>query len=153
MLEFNKIIFITENDNSEGPLAAVLCKHWLPLEKIDVESRGLAVVFEEPMNPKTVAVAEANDFQIEHTSKQLQDDDFGEDVLALVLDETKKQTVYDEYSSAVNVYTITEYVNEAGSILNPEGGDLSDYSQLYDTVNEATKKVAYKLRESKFQED
>ena len=70
-----------------------------------------------------------------------------------VLDEAKKQTVYDEYPSAVNVYTITEYVNEDGSILNPDGGDLSDYAQLYDTVNEATKKVAYKLRESKFQED
>ena len=153
MLEFNKIIFITENDNSEGPLAAVLCKKWLPLEKIEVDSRGLAVVFEEPMNPKTVAVAESNDFEIEHTSKQLQDDDFGQDVLALVLDEAKKQTVYDEYPSAVNVYTITEYVNEAGSILNPDGGDLSDYAQLYDAVNEATKKVAYKLRESKFQED
>ena len=105
------------------------------------------------MNPKTVAVAESNDFEIEHTSKQLQDDDFGQDVLALVLDEAKKQTVYDEYPSAVNVYTITEYVNEAGSILNPDGGDLSDYAQLYDAVNEATKKVAYKLRESKFQED
>ncbi len=153
MLEFNRIIFITENDNSEGPLAAVLCKKWLPLEKIEVESRGLAVVFEEPMNPKTVAVAESNDLEIEHTSKQLQDDDFGQDVLALVLDEAKKQTVYDEYPSAVNVYTITEYVNEAGSILNPDGGDLSDYAQLYDAINEATKKVAYKLRESKFQEN
>ena len=154
MLEFNRIIFVTENDNSEGPLAAVLCKKWLPLEKIEVDSRGLAVVFEEPMNPKTVAVAESNDIEIEHTSKQLQDEDFGQDVLVLVLDEAKKQTVYDEYQdAAINVYTITEYVNEAGSILNPDGGDLSDYAQLYDTVNEATKKVAYKLRESKFQED
>lgn len=153
MLEFNKIIFITENDNSEGPLAAELCKKWLPLEKIEVISRGLAVVFEEPMNPKTVAVAETNEIEIEHTSKQLKDDDFGEDVLVFVLDEAKKQTVYDEYPSAVNVYTITEYVNEAGSILNPDGGDLSDYAQLYDAVNDATKKVAYKLRESKFQEE
>ena len=70
-------------------------------------------------------------------------------MLVLVLDESRKQTIYDDYASAVNVYTITEYVNEAGSIVNPDGEDLDEYANLYATLEDITKKVAYKIRETK----
>ncbi len=149
MLEFNKIIFITDADDSEGPLAAALCKHWLPLDNVEVDSRGLQVAFEQPMNPKMMTIADSKGMTIEHTTKQLSDEEFGDDVLALVLDESRKQTIYDEYSSAVNVYTITEYVNESGSILNPDGESLDEYANLYATLEDITKKVAYKLRENR----
>ena len=54
MLEFSKILFVTDMDTSPGPLAATLLKHYLPLEQVNIDSRGLAVLFPEPMNPKTV---------------------------------------------------------------------------------------------------
>ena len=38
-------------------------------------------------------------------------EDFGKDVLVLVLDETKKQGIYDDFAEAVNVYTLKEYIN------------------------------------------
>lgn len=149
MSDFNKILFVTDSDNSEGPLAAALCKHWLPLQNIEVDSRGLQVAFEEPMNPKMMTIASSKGMNIEHTTKQLQNEEFGDDVLVLVLDESRKQTIYDDYSSAVNVYTVTEYINEAGSIVNPDGEDLDEYANLYATLEDITKKVAYKLREAK----
>ena len=54
--------------------------------------------------------------------------------MVLVLDETKKQGIYDDFAEAVNVYTLKEYINEQGSITNPDGGELADYAKLYDTV-------------------
>ena len=149
MLDYSKILFVTDTDTSPGPLAAVLLKHYLPLEQVDIDSRGLAVLFPEPMNPKTVAIAASKGLDINRTSIQLEAEDFGQDVLILVLDETKKQTIYEDYAEAVNVYTLTEFINEAGSISNPDGGELSDYAKLYETLDEIIIKLATKLKNTK----
>lgn len=146
MLEFSKIIFVTDSDTSPGPLAAVTLKHYLPMESVEVDSRGLAVPFPEPMNPKTVAIAATKGLDMNRTSIQLSAEDFGKETLVLVLDESKKQTVYDDYTEAVNVYTLTEYINEAGSITNPDGGELADYGKLYEVIDDAVKKLANKLK-------
>ena len=150
MLEYSKILFVTDDDTSAGPLAAALLKHYLPLEQVDVDSRGLVVLFSEPMNPKTVAIAASKGLDLNRSSMQLDASDFGEEVLVLVLDETKKQTVYDDYAEAVNVYTLKEYINESGSISNPDGGELSDYAKLYETLDEVIIKLAYKLKQKKY---
>lgn len=147
MLKYSRVLFVTDTDTSPGPLAAALLKHYMPLEQVEIDSRGLTVLFPEPMNPKTVAIAASKGIEIGGNSKQLEAQDFGEDVLVLVLDETKKQTVYDDYTEAVNVYTLTEFINEAGSITNPDGGELVDYAKLYDNLDELIIKLAYKLRQ------
>ena len=149
MLEYSRILFVTDTDTSSGPLAAALLRHYLPLERVEIDSKGLVVLFPEPMNPKTVAIAASKGMDINRTSLQLQPEDFGQDTLVLVLDETKKQTVYDDYTEAVNVYTLTEYINEAGSINNPDGGELADYAKLYENLDEVIIKLAYKLKLSK----
>ena len=132
--------------SSPGPLAAALLKHYLPLENAEIDSRGLAVLFPEPMNPKTVAIAASKGLDINRSSKQLEAEDFGKDVLVLVLDAAKKQTVYDDYTEAVNVYTLKEFINEEGSINNPDGGELSDYAKLYDILDDVIIKLANKLK-------
>lgn len=147
MLKYSKVLFVTDTDTSPGPLATALLKHYMPLEQVEVDSRGLAVPFPEPLNPKTVAIAASKGIEIGGSSRQLEEQDFGEDVLVLVLDETKKQTVYDDYAEAVNVYTLTEFINETGSITNPDGGELVDYAKLYDNLDEVIIKLAYKLRQ------
>ncbi|WP_302626901.1 phosphotyrosine protein phosphatase [uncultured Eubacterium sp.] len=146
MLEYSKILFVTDMDTSPGPLAAALLKHYLPLENAEIDSRGLAVLFPEPMNPKTVAIAASKGLDINRSSKQLEAEDFGKDVLVLVLDAAKKQTVYDDYTEAVNVYTLKEFINEEGSINNPDGGELSDYAKLYDILDDVIIKLANKLK-------
>jgi protein-tyrosine-phosphatase len=149
MLEYSRVLFVTDTDTSLGPLAAALLKHYLPLERADIDSRGLAVLFPEPMNPKTVAIAASKGIDIDRTSEQLVNEDFGQEILVLVLDETKKQRIYDDFADAVNVYTLKEYINEQGSISNPDGGELADYAKLYDTLDEIIIKLANKLKNYK----
>ena len=136
MLEYSKVIFVTDTDTSLGPLAAALLKHYLPQERATID-------------PKTVAIAASKGIEIDRSSVQLTGEDFGKDVLVLVLDETKKQGIYDDFAEAVNVYTLKEYINEQGSITNPDGGELADYAKLYETVDEVIIKLANKLKHNK----
>ena len=39
-----------------------------------------------------------------------------------------------------------EYINEDGSITNPDGVELADYAKLYETLDEVIKKLANKLK-------
>ena len=45
---------------------------------------------------------------------------------------------------------LTEYINEAGSIVNPDGGELADYAKMYETLDNIIQKLANKLKESKY---
>lgn len=146
-MDYNKVIFVTKSDTSRGPLAAaVLTKH-LGITTIESESRGLVVLFPEPMNPKTVAIAASKGIDLSgYSSKPLQEEDFGKEVLVLVLDENYKQTVYDEFKEAVNVYTLKEFVNEQGSINDPYGGELVDYGKLYEDLEQVMRKLVAKIK-------
>ena len=39
MLEYSKVIFVTDTDTSLGPLAAALLKHYLPQERATIDLR------------------------------------------------------------------------------------------------------------------
>lgn len=137
MKAFQKIIFISETDTSRGPLAAAITGRLLLGTDISVESRGLVVLFPEPVNQKTVAVAASRGITLkDYAACQLEEDDFGDDVLALVLDEKYKKRIYEDYSSATNVFTIMEFLGGSGDISDPYGGELSDYGRLYNSLEE-----------------
>lgn len=148
MARFKRVIFISETDTSRGPLAAAIMGRLLMDTDITVESRGLIVLFPEPMNPKTVAVAASRGIVLkDYVSNQLTSEDFGTDVLVLALDEIYKKQIYDEYVEAKNVYSVKEYTDGAGNISDPYGGDLSEYGELYESLQAIIERIVDKLTE------
>lgn len=146
-MDYEKVIFITKSDTSRGPLAAAVLAKQLGISTIESESRGLVVLFPEPMNPKTVAIAASKGIDLSgYSSRPLQKEDFGKEVLVLVLDESFKQTVYDEFKEAVNVYTLKEFVNEQGNVNDPYGGELVDYGKLYEDLEQTIYKLVMKIK-------
>lgn len=146
-MDYEKVIFVTNSDTSRGPLAAAVLTKQLGTSAIKSESRGLVVLFPEPMNPKTVAIAASKGIDLSgYSSKPLQSEDFGKEVLVLVLDESSKQTVYDEFKEAVNVYTLKEFVNEQGSVNDPYGGELVDYGKLYEDLEQIIHRLVMKIK-------
>ena len=96
------------------------------------ESRGMVVLFPEPYNPKAVAVAAKHNMIIPNNSaKQLLNEDFGNDTLVLAMNSYMKQKIYDEYSEAINVYTLSEYAGE------PE-----EYSACFELIYRLVSNVA-----------
>ncbi|MGN0383774.1 MAG: protein tyrosine phosphatase [Eubacterium sp.] len=146
MVKYKKIIFVTETDTSRSPLAAAIMERDKGTLDIEVESRGMVVLFPEPINPKTVAIAAAKGIDIkDYVAVQLTAEDFGSDVLVLVFKDQYKQEVYEEYKEAINVYTIKEFIGESGDVVDPYGGELTDYGEMYDKLTDIVDKLINKL--------
>ena len=55
MKKYSRIVFVSMNNTSKGPMAELLMKHITAHKDIEIISRGLIVLFPEPVNPKANA--------------------------------------------------------------------------------------------------
>lgn len=146
MLTYNKVIFVCRSDTCRGPIAAAIFNRDVWNKDVKAESRGSVVLFPEPANPKAVAVAKSRNIHLEnHKTRQLKAEDFGEDVLVLVMSEKWKATIYEDFKEAENVYTFKEFIDETGDIINPYGGELQTYGEFYDDMEKLVGKVIKKI--------
>ncbi|MBE5958801.1 MAG: phosphotyrosine protein phosphatase [Lachnospiraceae bacterium] len=146
-MDYEKVIFVTNSDTSRGPMAAAILQKNLRFTNIIAESKGMVVLFPEPMNAKMVAVAASKGFDLsKYTSRPLEEEDFGTNVLVLVLEESNKQKIYDSFEKAINVYSVKEFINEPGSFIDPYGGELADYGKAYDDLEDGIIKLAQKIK-------
>ena len=138
MNSFKRIIIVSSEDKTRGPMAAAIMNSLLK-EKEDsflVESRGMIVLFPEPYNPKAAEAAKMRDMKLPSTfSRQLENEDFGVDALVLTMEDEQKQKIYRIYSEARNVFTLCEFAGEGDVKLpNPYGGDVDDYRECFDSL-------------------
>lgn len=146
MLQYDKIIFASTSDTCRGPVAAAIMREIHEMSDIDISSRGIVSLFPEPVNPKAVAVAKSNGIDIgEYMSEQIAGNDFNTDTLVLVMTDSMKKKIYEDFKEAVNVYTIKEFVGESGDVETPYGGELPDYGSSFEEVRRIVNKVAEKL--------
>lgn len=132
MNRYQKVIFVSTGGTSRSILAKAIYRNINTNEDLQIESRGLVVLFEEPVNPKAVAIAKSKGISIEdEKSEQLTMDDFGDDILVLVMTDLLKKKVYDEFENAVNVYSIREFAGEAIDVEAAYGGELTEYGSQF----------------------
>jgi len=146
MLQYKRIIFVSESDTCRGPWAAAIMKNMHGMEDVDINSKGVVSLFEEPVNPKAVAVAKSNGIDISgYQSEQLSQGDFSMETLVLVMSDSMKKKIYEDFNSAVNVYTVKEFVGETGDVEVPYGGELSDYGMCFEELERLIGKIIEKL--------
>ena len=132
MNRYQKVIFVSTGGTCRSVLAKAIYRNINTNEELQIESRGLVVLFEEPVNPKAVAIAKSKGISIEdEKSEQLTMDDFGDDILVLVMTDLLKKKVYDEFENAVNVYSIREFAGEAIDVEAAYGGELTEYGSQF----------------------
>ena len=132
MNRYQKVIFVSTGRTCRSILAKAIYRNINTNEDLQIESRGLVVLFEEPVNPKAVAIAKSKGISIEdEKSEQLTMDDFGDDILVLVMTDLLKKKVYDEFENAVNVYSIREFAGEAIDVEAAYGGELTEYGSQF----------------------
>jgi protein-tyrosine phosphatase len=124
-------------------MAEVIFKNLDQESDIKVFSRGLVVLFGEPVNPKAEVVLNKHDLEIKnHISKRLKGSDIDDNTLILTMTNTHKIRLMEAYPKAKNVYTINEYAGETGY-----GGTLVEYEECYIELARLVKKTVYKLNE------
>ena len=79
MKKYDKLIFVSNSDTCRGPMAEAILKSKFLLAELEIESRGLVVLFPEPVNQKAEAILASHGLTMkEHTASMLQQEDFSE---------------------------------------------------------------------------
>lgn len=128
-MKYNKVIFVCEDNTCQSPAAAAIMKSINRSEELEIESRGLVVLFAEPYNPKAASLLRTKGIILENgETAQLGVEDFGDDVLILALNKTVKGKLQDGFGDVPNVYTVTEFAGGNGEdIPDPYGADMETY--------------------------
>ena len=151
MKKYDKLMFISHSDTCRGPMAEALMQGKLILEDIIIDSKGMIVLFPEPVNQKAQEVLLQNGLTMEgHEAEPLTKDDFDDRTLMLTMEKAEKEKILEDYpDQAKNVYTIMEYCGSEGDIYNPLGKDLPEYGKCFFILNEVIDKLATVIKEDK----
>lgn len=147
---YNKIIFVCDSGTCRAAMAEAIMKEYRLKCPMEIESRGIVVLFPEPMNQKAEAVLISNGINAtDHMSIQLSEEDFSEDTLVIAMEEVQREKILKDYPMAdpENVQVLTQLVGDELEIMDPYGGILQSYGLCYETLNKSIKKLVDKLNE------
>ena len=145
MDKYNKILFVCMDNTSFSPMAEAYMKYISGHKDIEIISGGLVVLFSQPYNPKAVAAMRGLGIILENkTSRQLVIEDITEDSLVLTMGKYEKERLITEYNPR-NVYTITEFVGEAGELFDPYGKEIESYVEFANSLAYLLGRVEEKL--------
>jgi len=150
MDQYNRILFVCESGTARSPMAVGILKDFELKHPMDIESRGMVVLFPEPMNQKVEAVlisngVATNDFM----SVQLTEEDFTTDTLILTMEYIQREKILEKYENVIpeNIHVLTELVGDELEILDPYGGTLQSYGLCYETMRKSIQKLVNLLNE------
>lgn len=144
--KYRRIVFLSNTDTNRGPMAAELLRNEELEQEYAITSRGLIVLFPEPVNQKAEAIMKSAHMTMEgKTSVAFSAEDLQEDTLVLTMEAAQKWKVVSEYEKIKNVFTLNEFIEDETEILNPYGQPLTAYGECYEMIAKAIKKLTNKL--------
>ncbi len=154
MFPYTKILFIGTDNVCRSVMAETILDSVKGDLPVTIQSRGLVVLFPEPINPKVVAVLKGNEMTPvkEYSEQFVPETDAQDGTLILAMTEKEKQQVLakaDQFAGAAEVYTLGEYIGQSGDVNTPHGGTLADYGAYCEYIDILVKMLAEKL----FKED
>lgn len=148
MKKYDRLIFVSNSDTCRGPMAEAILKSKFLLSELEVESRGLVVLFPEPVNQKAEAILASHGLTMkDHTAKMLEQEDFDERTLILVMEDALKQRIFQEHENVQNTWQLSEYIKEETNVTEPVGGSLADYGACYELLDSMISSLVVVLNE------
>lgn len=151
MRKYKKIIFVCASGTARAPMAEAIMKDYMIKYPLEIESRGLVVLFPEPINQMSEAVLISNGISLENQmSVQLTQEDINPDNLIIVMESEQKQQIREDYEvpEGADIEVLTELTGDELEIINPYGGSLQSYGLCYETLNKTIKKLVGLVNEA-----
>lgn len=155
MKRYDQIVFVCTTNTLLSPIAEGIYRNnspeWMPKGL----SRGLVVLFEEPINPKCNILLTQNGYTISgHSqSRQLAEDVLTENALLLTMTLSEKVKLIEAFNHEENVYTIGEFVGEDTDMIDPGGSEDEKYKECFEELVLRVNKVIQKVEELYWEEE
>ena len=147
MKRYQKVIFVGEDNLCESIMAEAIMRSIIDERPLEILSRGLVVLFPEPVNSKAVTILENNNLKAGKSySQELKETDITEDTLILVMKEAQAQKVKNTYPDLCDVELLRTFAGYQGDMITPSG-DLDNYQEVYEHIDLLVKAAARKIFE------
>lgn len=145
---YSRIMFVSRSDTLYGPVAVKLLEQMYLEGDYHIDSRGVVVLFPEPINQKMQEVLRERGLLGEgHNSQPLEESDFGEKTLILILERDMKDRLMSEFDRVKNIYPLVDYAGEEGELPDLCGHPLEDYRKAVELLEGLIEKLAKRLNE------
>ena len=145
---YKKLIFVDADDTSRAPMAKVIMKTKPLFRPIEIDSRGLVVLFSQPINQKAEAVLISNGYSAKgHASTAFSSEDLQEGNLILTMEEAQRDKIREEYPDAEDIYTISEFLQMEKEVEPVFGEPLTSYGKCYEMLENIISGIVGKLNE------
>lgn len=128
-------------------MAEWLMKSILMDRQKEIISRGLVVLFPEPRSMKVTDVLARHGVPCEEqVSQEIRREDVDENTLVITMNFQEKVKLIEDFELPdTQVFTLTEFVDEEGDVMDPYGGDEDAYDAFFLEIKDLLYKVKHKL--------
>ena len=129
-MPYNKVIFVDGDGTCRSAMIRIIMKSKFLLYPVEFESRGMVVLFPEPLDAKAYAVLNAYGYTLDDIpARQLMQEDIKDDVLILTMEDRQKLKIWETFENARHVYTLAEFIHYSGDILPLYGEPVESYEE------------------------
>jgi len=148
-LSYRKIVIVGENNICHSFMCEVVLRGLLRkknITEIEVVSRGLVVLFSEPVAPMAAAILTGHGYIIEDfRSSQLTEEDMDTADLVLSLKEDQAERIHQDYTSSTACMSLGTFLDVDTSIPDVSGGSNEDYSRCLVIIEQLMEAVADRI--------
>ena len=147
-MPYSKLIFVDGDGTCRSAMSKSIMNSKFLLNPLTIGSRGLVVLFPEPLDAKAYAVLREHGYDTQNCqAQQLEQKDIGDDVLLLTMEERQKQKIWEQFENARNVYTLAEFIHHTGDILPLYGEPVESYEEWVQVMDKLLDELVIRLNE------
>ena len=143
---YRRVIIVGENNVAISFMCEAILRGLLKeknVDEIEIISRGLVVLFSEPVAPLAISALAKHGYVIEDfRSSQLTEKDMDEADLVLTLTDELADRVHESYHSATTVMSLGVFLDVDASTPDVSGGSLEDYEKCLLILEQLMEAVA-----------
>lgn len=147
MKRYDKVIFICTGNTFLSPVAEGIYRAKAPVWMPEPYSRGLVVLFEEPISPKVNLLLSQHELPpSDHIqSRQMEREDISEVTLILTMTLSEKVQFLEEFGDTGKVYTLGEYTGVETDVSDPYGAEDEAYENCFEDLSQRVELVIARL--------